>query len=187
MTGEEESKIIIWESRMECPVCGAQGTFIIRRTNYNLPGEGETILFSGKCLRCGFRITWILPAEEGVALRHELEVAAPSDVNTLVYVGENTDILIPELGLEFSSSELEPGFITTVEGILERFKEKVDFLCGEEGCEDLKRMIEEAAEGKRRFTLILIDRYGRSRILSDKAKVERLEENSSPESSQSNR
>jgi len=177
MTGEEKNRLVIWESRMECPVCGAQEAFILRRTNYNLPGEGETILFSGKCLKCGFRITWILPAEERAALRHELEVTNQKDVNTLVYVGENTDILIPELGLEFSSSELEPGFITTVEGILERFKEKVDFLCGEEGCEDLKKMIEEAAEGKRKFTLILIDRYGRSRILSDKARVERLENN----------
>jgi len=136
-----------------------------------MPHEGPTVLASGKCKACGYRITWIYPYEEGKKLIHKYKIKRKEDLNTIVIIGENTDIEIPELGLKFLSTENEPGYLSTIEGILLRFLEKIDVICETE-CEDKRKMIDEAISGKKTFTLILLDRHGRSRIFSSDAFVE---------------
>lgn len=159
------------EITSQCPLCNRSNTFIVRQTIYDMPHEGPTVLASGKCKACGYKVTWIYPYEEGKKLVHRYEIKRKEDLNTIVIIGENTDIEIPELGLKFLSTENEPGYLSTIEGILLRFLEKIEVACDTE-CEDKRKMINEAINGEKMFTLILLDRHGRSRIFSDKVVVE---------------
>uniref|UniRef100_A0A7J3ZIS9 ZPR1 zinc finger domain-containing protein n=1 Tax=Fervidicoccus fontis TaxID=683846 RepID=A0A7J3ZIS9_9CREN len=152
----------------DCPLCGSSNTYTVRQMVYVVPRVGPTLIASGRCSSCGFRSTWILPMETSGEREIRIEVSKPGDLNRLVLVGENTDVLIPELELEFLSSELEPGYITTVEGILLRFYEKLEWLCHVEyraECEEKLRELREALEGSKRLTIVLRDRYGRSALL----------------------
>ena len=157
----------------DCPLCGARRRFVIRQTVYNMPLEGPTVIASAKCLECGYRVHWITPYEEGRERTLEYRVTGPRDLNAILVVAENTDVLIPELGLEILSSDIDQGFVTTVEGLLERFIGKAKSACqGEREC--LKRVgeLEEAKRGERSFTVKLRDRHGRSKIIPPGHQIE---------------
>lgn len=162
------------EITSDCPLCGAHGKFIVRQTIYNMPLEGPTLIASAKCLNCGYRIHWITPYEEGQPRKIKHRVREPRDLNAILVVGENTDVKIPELGLELLSSELDQGFVTTVEGLLERFLEKTRVACTEGGgkCEKKLGEIREALEGRRGFTIELEARHGRSKVIPPGGVVE---------------
>lgn len=157
-----------FENRMDCPVCKGKSSFVIRTLVYDMPSFGKTLLISGKCESCGYRFTFSTPFEVNKGRIIEFKVEKSEDLNALVFIGENTDIEIPEFEFEFLSSDLEPGFVTTIEGLLVRVREKLVSFCSDDKCTDYIYKLNQGIEGKIPFTLKLIDRYGRSEILSEK-------------------
>jgi len=84
-------------------------------------------------------------------------------------------IAIPELGVEIDPGPACTGFITNVEGVLDRIHQVVEATCRwnegeakEKACELLER-IARAREGNLAFTLVLDDPTGNSAIISEKA------------------
>ncbi|MEM1619178.1 MAG: hypothetical protein QXU97_03940 [Fervidicoccaceae archaeon] len=156
------------ESTIDCPMCGSSNTFLVRHALYDMPRFGPTILLSGKCSSCGYKFAWILPAEERGERILRREIRGPSDLNALVLLGEGADVVLPELETEILATDLEPGFITTVEGLLLRILDRARAHC-ERGCEEAIEKLERASRGEIPFTLIVIDKHGRSAIyeLSD--------------------
>ncbi len=172
------SKRYYEEVYLDCPVCGTKKSFVIRQTIYDIPHQGPTVIVGAKCTKCGYKFTWTLPYEQGEEFIHEIKVENESDLNTLVYIGENTDVQIPELGVEILSSDLDPGYITTIEGIIIRIKEKVEKFCQKnDKCIEEVNKLEKSLRGEMTFTLKLVDHYGRSCIMSNKA-TKRLVDNS---------
>ena len=73
------------------------------------------------------------------------------------------------------------GFITTVEGVLERFREAVETACkdlevDQKKCREILSWVEEAKKARRKFTLVIEDPEGVSTIMSPRAIVEPLRE-----------
>jgi len=88
---------------------------------------------------------------------------------------------IPELGVEINPGPACTGFVTNVEGVLDRIGQVVEATCRwnegetkETACALLER-IAQAREGKLPFTLVLDDPSGNSAIVSEKAKKTALE------------
>ncbi|MGB9725831.1 MAG: hypothetical protein ACP5I2_03525 [Fervidicoccaceae archaeon] len=163
------------EEKMECPICGKR-TFVMRSLIYNMPSYGKTLLVSGKCENCGYRFTFTTPYEMKKGRIIEYIVENPEDLNTLIFIGENTDIEIPEFNFQFLSSDYEPGFITTIEGLLLKLREKLEPLCEDITCQNYLSKINEGIEGRVRFTVKLIDRYGRSEIFTNRTVKRELKE-----------
>ncbi len=170
---DENKKMLIREYKSPCPVCG--GEFIVRVLEYDMPSEGLSVIVSGKCLVCGYRVSWIIPSSESKPRILKLRVEELRDLNSLVYVSAPSRIVIPELNLELKLTGHDMGFVTTVEGVLERFREKIEFLCRSEEsseCRVLEEMISKAICGELEFTLVIEDYSGRSSINSRKAIIE---------------
>ena len=170
------------EEVTKCPVCGKE-TLHLTAYVYEVPMVGSVTMTVGKCTSCGFTFRDVRVAEEKQPQRLILEVEKPDDLNILVVRAPSATVkvsgLVEEGDLEMKPGPIADGFITTVEGVLHRFKEILDFLCEEpevdrEKCMKVKRALEEAIEGKRRFRLILEDPEGVSAIASQKVKVEPL-------------
>lgn len=164
------------EEKMDCPVCGKKGAFVLRSLVYEVPPYGKTVLISGKCQSCGYRFTFTTPYEVKRGRVIEFKVEQPSDLNTLLYVGENTDIEIPEFDFQFLSSEYEPGFVTTIEGLLVKIKERLEPICEDEKCLNYIEKLNLGIKGDLKFTVKLIDKYGRSEIFSDRIALKDLQE-----------
>lgn len=156
------------EEFVDCYICGAKGTLRVAYKYISLPIEGEAILLSLKCNSCGYRVTDIYPLREDKKTLIKYEVTDIKDLNKLVYLSHSSRLLIPELGLELELRQIDKGFVTTIEGILERFAEKAKHLCldnPDRNCNEILIQLDKAIKGERRFTLIIEDPHGRSKVI----------------------
>ena len=161
---------------VQCPVC-KKATLKIEDYLYDMPVVGKVILSSGKCSSCNYKFNDVRLAEAHKPRKIILYIEKPEDLNALVVRSSSASILIPEFEMSMTPGPASEGFITTVEGVLERFLEAIDVACADpdtdkSACEKARRIIEEAKEGKREFTLVIVDPEGVSAIVSDKAKTE---------------
>ncbi|KSW12751.1 hypothetical protein CF15_06145 [Pyrodictium occultum] len=173
---ESREPVKVNEAVIQCPVCGKH-TLRVEDYLYEIPMIGKVILTTGKCSNCGYRFNDVRLAEAQEPRKILLNVEKAEDLNALVVRASSASILIPELGMSMTPGPASEGFITTVEGVLERFLEALTAACSspdadKEACEKAKRLIEDAKEGKLKFTLVLVDPEGVSTIVSSKARVE---------------
>ncbi len=163
---------LLGEETIRCLNCGEQA-FKVMIYVYEVPLFGNIMIETGVCSKCGFRKTDISLAEVSKPKRIILKVEGEKELNALVLKSSTALIRIPELGIEIAPGPAAPGYITTVEGILHKILEHIPAECFDERsqCHSKVMEIKEAIEGKRRFTLIIEDPYGRSGIRGTDVKV----------------
>lgn len=171
----EEGKI--WDLKGKCPRCSSE--YVISEYFHDVPLIGRVILSSGKCGKCGYRYSDVRAAESEGPQRLKVFIDDPEDLNILVVRASSASIYIPEMGISIEPGPASEGFITTVEGIIERILHVMNILYNDDSVdknrwEEVYKLLLEAKEGKRPFTLIIRDPDGVSRIISDKAEKERL-------------
>jgi len=153
----------------DCPLCGAEGSFTVRYVTRSLPVAGMTLVASGACSSCGFRTAWVVPLEQGEAKELKVEVSGEGGLGELLFVAGGAEVLVPELGLELKVVDEGAGFITTVEGVLVRFLETLEWLCSqeeaEEECAEKLSALREALSGRAKLTVVVRDESGRSALL----------------------
>ncbi len=161
-----------------CPLCKEEYlTFIFNI--HDVPYFGEVMESTLYCEKCKFRDTDVSILEEKEGRRYIIKVENEEDLFIKVAKSKEGVIKIPEIGLEVYSTIYSQGFITNIEGILERIRSALIEIKALEGInkEKLDKILEELnkmLEGKKEFTLIIEDKTGNSAIFSDKAKVEKL-------------
>ena len=149
-----------------CPSCGEQ-SFHIVEFSYKTPFFDEILIISGKCVKCGYRFFDVFNVKEHEPVRFILKVEKPVDLNSLVVRSQTGTILIPELGIAIEPGILASPYITTVEGVLYKVLDVLEVYKEEdkEAYTRTKRAIEEAIEGKVKFTFILEDPFGNSLLI----------------------
>lgn len=164
------------EELLRCPVCGKKslrvGIYI-----YDVPYFGKVLLESGRCESCGYRWTDVSVVEADKGKRLRLRVRGDKELRALVVKSSSATITMPELGVEIRPAPAAVGYITTVEGIVRKVLEHVPNECFNEGsqCHDVVKLLEDAADGKIEFTLIIEDPYGKSGIKGEGVSVEEEE------------
>jgi len=149
-----------------CPSCGEQ-TFYIVEFSYKTPFFDEVLIMSGRCIKCGYRLFDIFNVKEHEPVRFILKVEKPIDLNSLVVRSQTGAILIPELGIAIEPGVVASPYITTVEGVLYRVLDVLEAYREEnsEAYIRTKKTIEEAIEGRKKFTFILEDPFGNSLLI----------------------
>lgn len=162
-----------------CPDCGKEITFIY--DTENIPYFSDILLISGVCQSCGFRIVDTMILNEREPCIWEFTTTTVDDLTVRVVRSTSGEIDIPEFGLNIRPGPACDGFVSNVEGVLERAEEAVRrALLSAEGdeivtAETIMQHIQEAREGRFPFTLRLTDPTGNSGIVSSKAKKTKLE------------
>jgi zinc finger protein len=164
------------EEIIQCPVCGKK-TLRIEDYLYEVPYVGKIIITKAYCSNCGYRFTDVRLYQARKPGKIVFPVEKPEDLNVLVVRSASAAVVIPELGLSMTPGPASEGFITTVEGILNRFLEALHAACNspdadKEACKKMEKTILDAKEGKLRFTLVIVDPEGVSTIVSEKARRE---------------
>ncbi|MCE4627941.1 MAG: ZPR1 zinc finger domain-containing protein [Desulfurococcales archaeon] len=151
-----------------CPVCGKR-TFRVRSFLYEASYFGKLLITTGECSSCGYKFRDVRLAEASEPKRIAVSVEGERQLRYLLVKSAASAVLIPERGYEMIPGPASMGFITTVEGILHRFREILEVACkggdaDEELCESERRWIERAIDGKERFTLVICDYEGGSAV-----------------------
>ncbi len=175
----KNSKIMAMNTMIvKCPVCN-NNTLKITDYLYEIPRVGKVILTVGKCSKCNYKFNDIRLAEARGPRKIVFMIENSDDVDALVIKSSSASVIIKEIGLKMLPGPASQGFISTIEGILQRFKEAVETACrsldaNQGKCKQLISLLDRAREGKEKLTIIVVDPEGVSAIESPKARIEEV-------------
>lgn len=163
-----------------CPVCQADIHYLYQTEE--IPFFSEILIISTVCPSCGYRLADTQILKNAEPSRWELCIECPDDMMIRVIRSMNGAISIPELGIRIDPGPACEGFISNVEGVLNR----VDAVLGSlhtwaetdderRRIDSLRESIARVKEGELPATLVIEDLSGNSAIIADRAKVCRIE------------
>ena len=169
---------------IECDYCPSCNHKSLRVSNIiiSIPYFGEVIDFTISCDSCGYKRSDIMPVEVKEPTRYSFHVESACDVSTRIVKSSTCTIKIPDLGIIIEPGPLSEGYISNVEGLLNRISSVINMGMrmgkeeekknGQEIIERITRLI----DGEERVCIIFEDPLGFSAIASDKAIKESLSE-----------
>jgi zinc finger protein len=169
---------------IKCPLC-QKDELILNELEYDVEYFGKVILLTEICKSCGFKHSDVYPVSEKEPCLIKARIECEEDLCMKVIRSSKATITIPEFGVNIYPGPSSNGFISNVEGVLERIEDIVNFLRStskdkEVLCDELIERIKKAKDGKIKFTIIIEDPSGNSAIISkNTSKVKRMKLSSS--------
>lgn len=170
----------------ECPIC-KEKKLMLTEDEVDIPNFGKTLLFSMSCESCGFKKSDVEAVEQKEPIRITFTVSGKKDMNVKLVKSSEARVSIPQLKIEISPGEASEGYITNIEGFLQRIKQVIEDQKKNAECEDGKESekIKKAAKnllkklwdvecGDTALKIIIEDPSGNSTIISNKAVYEKL-------------
>ena len=178
------------ESSLEypCPICNSQNGLILNVHTSEIPYFGEHTEMTIICNECGWRNTDFIPSEGKKPSLWSLVIDNLELMTTRVVRSSSCTVRIVELGLEVEPGDNATGYISNVEGVLNRFSDAISMIQrgairdGEEGkekvesCQELIDRISRVKKGEEPVELLLLDPNGHSQILHESATSTELSE-----------
>lgn len=168
-----------------CPMCGEKKLTLIEDET-DIPYFGKTFLFSMQCSGCGFLKSDVEAAEMKDPCRITFETKDEKDMQVRIVKSSEATVKMPALKMEMTPGPDSIGFISNIEGLLERFEKIIH---------DQKKAAEEEEDSAVRTTaknllkkiwkikcgdiplkIVIEDPSGNSAIISDRAVVEPLKQ-----------
>ncbi|MBW2967353.1 ZPR1 zinc finger domain-containing protein [Candidatus Woesearchaeota archaeon] len=157
-----------------CPFCH-KPNLTLREEEVEVPYFGRVFLFSMNCSNCKYHKSDVECAEQKPPCKYTFDVDCEDDLKVRVVRSAEGVIKIPRIG-SIEPGEAANGFVTNVEGVLQRMKDQVERLRDEEEDEELKKKARNMAKklgkvmwGQEKCKIIIEDPSGNSAIISEKA------------------
>ena len=169
------------ESSVEqsCPICGNENSLKMMAHSSEIPYFGEHTQITMSCNSCGWRVTDFIPAEGKKAGSWTLIVSSTEHISARVVRSSSCTVRIAELGLEVTPGSSSTGYISNVEGVLDRFASAIGTIRRQTDvendevtktkCDELLSKIDMVKSGGLVVTLELLDPVGHSQILHEEA------------------
>ncbi len=180
-----------------CPICQQKGEVYMIAHIDEIPYFGEHTQVTVLCHSCGWKQTDFIPAEGQKAGCWSLLMVNSDQLKSRVVRSSSCTIRIPELDLQVNPGSNATGYVSNVEGVLNRFVEVINMVLRdlqndvsgkliEDQTTDLSQTMNEInqleeiiaqltnIDGQKSnpFTLELLDPHGHSMIM-DEAAIER--------------
>ncbi len=162
-----------------CPSCSKEIEYLYQTEN--IPYFSDILIVSANCLSCGYRYVDTQLLKSAEPCRYEFFLSGAEDLSVRVIRSMTGTIKIPELGVQIDPGPACHGFVTNVEGVLDRIENVVrgTLIWAEseerENATTLLDQIARARAGVFPCTLIIEDPSGNSAIISEKVKKTQLE------------
>ena len=172
MNEEEINEMII-----QCPVCGIEGVAKSVMKELEIPHFGKVLETTILCPSCGFKHSDVIALEQNDPAKYILEINK-NNLSIRVVRSQSATISIPEIGVKVEPGPKSEGYVTNVEGVLARFesavKKALNLFEDEESQINAKntlKNIQELKKGNGTATLIMLDPFGQSNIVSENAEI----------------
>lgn len=155
-----------------CPSCSKEIEYLYQTEN--IPYFSDVLIVSANCSICGYRYVDTQLLKSAEPCRYEFACSGAEDLAVRVVRSMTGMIKIPEMGVQIDPGPACHGFVTNIEGVLDRIGHVVQgtLLWAEneerENAQKLLGKISQAREGTFPFTLIIEDPSGNSAIISDR-------------------
>ena len=171
---------------MPCPICALEGHLKMISHVDEIPYFGEHTQVTLMCEQCGWRQTDFIPAEGRKPGAWSILVDGESVLRARVVRSSSCTIRIPELELEVSPGTGSSGYVSNVEGVLNRFLDIVNMVKKDlddqpeqemQRCLELESALNDLIDGRHSGVMLeLLDPRGHSQILHPEAIDRELDE-----------
>jgi zinc finger protein len=163
-----------------CPFCHEK-TLVLMDTKKEIPYFGTCFLFAMDCSNCGYHKSDIELEKDQEPSRYSVEIDNEKDMSIRIVKSSNATIRLPHVG-DIQPGPTSNGYITNVEGILNRMVKQLENIRDNEEEEEENRkkarnMIKKLHKviwGQEKQKLIIEDPSGNSAIISEKAIKEKF-------------
>jgi len=157
-----------------CPLCHEK-KLILTEKEVEVPYFGRVFLFSMTCNNCKYHKADIESAEQKEPIKYDFEISSENDMKIRVVKSSEATVKLPHIAT-ITPGPASQGYVTNIEGILNRVKYQIETVKEmEEDEEDKKKAknllkkITRIMRGQEKQKLIIEDPSGNSAIISDKA------------------
>ncbi|MDP3622768.1 MAG: ZPR1 zinc finger domain-containing protein, partial [Methanobacteriaceae archaeon] len=167
--------------KVDCPVCHAEKCMEVISRTEEIPYFGEIMESVVLCESCGYRHADIICLDQKDPVRYSIEVKKDS-MNARVVKSQSATLSVPELGLKVEPGPKSLGYVSNVEGVIERFQGAVKtalnlFDDDEESQKNAKlilKNLEKVRSGDKIVEIVLEDPFGQSFIAHPNASKREL-------------
>lgn len=162
----------------ECPICHEK-KLILREAEIDVPHFGLAYVFSMTCEKCRFHKADVEFVEKKEPCRFSIEIDSDEDMSIKIVKSSQATVKIPHI-VTIESGPASNGYITNVEGIFDRVKQKIqgakedDDEAVRKKAKNLLKKIQRIIWGREKSKIVIEDPSGNSAIISDKAVCEKL-------------
>ncbi|MDO9550745.1 MAG: ZPR1-type zinc finger protein [Methanoregula sp.] len=156
-----------------CPTCNTEIEYLY--TTENIPYFSDILIISAICPSCGYRFVDTQMLKHGDPVRYVYRATTAEDLAVRVVRSMSASIEIPELGVRIDPGATCQGFVSNIEGVLDRIVSAVGSAIIDGDAEErenarlLLEKITQVKSGELPVTIILEDPSGNSAIVSDSA------------------
>jgi len=165
--------------KQPCPMCGKK-TLTLIESEDNIPYFGKVYLFSMNCSNCKYKKADIEAAEKKEPCRYTLEINSEKDMSIKIVKSSAATVKLPHV-MTIEPGSASQGYITNVEGLLNRVKDAIQIAINSEEDKDavkkarrLMKKVNRVIWGSEKLKIIIEDPSGNSAIISDKAVKSKL-------------
>ncbi len=166
----------------DCPICGKSQSVEVTTKTEKIPYFGEIMESTLLCTECGYKHADSICIDQKEPVKYTLLIGK-ENLNARVVKSQSTTITIPEIGLKVEPGPQSQGYVSNVEGVLERFEKAVKTALSwaeedhaQKNAIAILEYIDEVKNGQEKVTLILEDPFGHSIILHENAERSALSE-----------
>ncbi|MAE42249.1 hypothetical protein CMO93_00635 [Candidatus Woesearchaeota archaeon] len=162
-----------------CAFCHKK-TLSLTEENIEIPYFGKVALFSMTCSNCKYHKSDIEALEKKEPSKYTFEISLEKDMKVRIVKSSEATVKIPHI-TTISPGPASQGFITNIEGILNRVKHQLESArddsednSDKKKAKNLLKKITRIMWGQEKQKIILEDPSGNSAIISDKAEKTKL-------------
>jgi zinc finger protein len=167
-----------------CPQCLKDDALMMLAMSSEIPYFGEHTQITVICESCGWKHTDFIPSDGEKPGYSSLIVDNSEKCSARVVRSSSGTIRIPHLDLEVSPGGSSSGFVSNIEGVINRFEDAIGSII--RGNSDDEEVLEASLEllenlkkmraGNSDFHIEILDPRGRSQIIHDDAIIRNLME-----------
>ena len=167
----EEAELLAGET---CAFCKNK-TLTLTELVREVPYFGKVCIFSMDCSSCNYHKADVESEENHPPVKYALEVESQDDLKIRIVKASTCTIKIPHVG-NIEPGEAANGYVTNVEGVLNRIKHQIEVLkeqeedpAAQKKAKNLLKKLRKVLWGEEKLKMILEDPQGNSAIVSEKA------------------
>ena len=162
-----------------CPMCH-QKTMTMVEDHREVPYFGKVYLFSMTCKACKYHMADIEAEEKKEPAKYSFEISSEEDMKVRVIKSSEATVKIPHI-TTITPGTASQGYISNIEGVLNRVKHQIEVLRDTEEDNDAKKKAKNLLKkltrimwGQEKQMIIIEDPSGNSAIISDRAVKSRI-------------
>ena len=162
-----------------CPLCHKKTLTLVEK-DVEVPYFGKIFLFSMTCSNCKYHKADIEAAERKEPSKYTFEITSEKDLKVRVVKSSEATVKLPHI-TTITPGPASQGFVTNIEGILNRIKHQIETLrdnseddTDKKKAKNLLKKLTRIMWGQEKQKIILEDPSGNSAIISDKAEKSKL-------------